>query len=361
MRRRLASATAALLGLALAAVPSAIAYADGTAQCTGFACIAIGTQGGGGSHGSGGAGGGSHGSGGSGGSHSSGGSGGSSSGSGGGGSHGSGGSSGSSSGGGNSQTAAFNALLAVQEHVNANRAKQLVTLRVAQAKYTSDMTAYSACSQAQVGTGGGNFGCKAPTMPTAPPLPALPKNATPAQKAAQRKAAAAVAAAVAVPVITPQQAAYIAVATKLKIPTVAPGFGPPPDINKWHMAAVGYPYWLWADGQTAAQSAAAVDGLQVTLKASVASMTYAMGDGQTLNCAGTGTPWTRAATPGAVSPTCGYRYATPSLPDGDYTVAATSHWDVAWTAGGQAGVIHLDRSSSIQVPVGELEAIITHG
>lgn len=164
-----------------------------------------------------------------------------------------------------------------------------------------------------------------------------------------------------VPTITPQQAAMVVISAKLKLPTVAPGFGPSPDINRWHMAAVGYPYWLWADGTQNAASTAAVGGLQVSLKASVTSMTYAMGDGQTVNCAGSGTVWTRSATAGAISPTCGYRYADPSLPGGDYTVTATSHWAVAWTAGGQVGVIHLDRSSSIQVPVGELEAIITHG
>lgn len=153
----------------------------------------------------------------------------------------------------------------------------------------------------------------------------------------------------------------LVVSTKLKLPSVAPGFGPSPDINRWHMAAVGYPYWLWADGHTTDATAAAVDGLKVSLKASVTSMSYSMGDGQTVNCETTGTPWTRSVAAGVISPTCGYRYADPSLPNGDYTVTATSHWAVAWAAGGQAGVIHLDRSSSVQVPVGELEAIITHG
>src|SRR5215218_9127672 len=48
-----------------------------------------------------------------------------------------------------------------------------------------------------------------------------------------------------VPAITPAQAGAIA-ATRLKLPTVAPGIGPSPDRNRWKMAAVGYPLWLWA-------------------------------------------------------------------------------------------------------------------
>jgi hypothetical protein len=51
------------------------------------------------------------------------------------------------------------------------------------------------------------------------------------------------------PPITAGQAAAIAVA-RLKLPTIAPGIGPSPELNPWNMAAVGYPLWLWADGPT---------------------------------------------------------------------------------------------------------------
>ena len=216
--------------------------------------------------------------------------------------------------------------------------------------YASAMQVYAGCSAGAAHAPQGEFNCTAPTRATVK----APKNATPAQKAAAAKAAA-------VPVISPQQAAYIAVSTSLKFPTVAPGFGPSPDINPWKMAAVGYPYWLWADGTTSAQSAKTVDGLSVSLKASVTSMSFDMGDGTTRNCNGTGTPWRRGMTAGATSPTCGYVYQQPSLPRGKYTVTAISHWTVNWTAGGEAGVIRVDRRSSIQVPVGELQAVITHG
>jgi hypothetical protein len=49
------------------------------------------------------------------------------------------------------------------------------------------------------------------------------------------------------PSITAGNAAAIAVA-RLQLPTIAPGIGPSPDLNPWNMAAVGYPWWLWADG-----------------------------------------------------------------------------------------------------------------
>lgn len=262
-----------------------------------------------------------------------------------------GGRGGPSSDGGRSSTArqasALASKLASEEASAAAQQQQLTLLR-------SQQQAYNTCAQASASTGT-PFNCGYEPPAPATIIDALPKNATPAQKAAAVKAVAAV------PAVTPQQAAWIAVAAHLKIPTIAPGFGPAPSINKWHIAVVGYPYWLWADGATQAQAAAAVQGLQVRLDASVASMTYNMGDGGTITCSNTGTPWRRGATPGAVSPTCGYRYAAPSLPKGDYTVTATAHWSVKWKAGGQAGVINLDRRSSMQVPVGELQAVVVSG
>ena len=49
------------------------------------------------------------------------------------------------------------------------------------------------------------------------------------------------------PQISPQQAAIIAVA-RLRLSPPKPVIGPSPEINEWDIAAVGYPYWLWAEG-----------------------------------------------------------------------------------------------------------------
>ena len=121
------------------------------------------------------------------------------------------------------------------------------------------------------------------------------------------------------PPITNAQAGAIA-AARLKIPTVAPGIGPSPELNRWKMAAVGYPLWLWADGPTHVGPVSdSVGGLSVSLEARVTKVTFRMGDGKTVNCAGHGQKWTRAVKPGAKSPSCGYSYTKPSLPEGSYT------------------------------------------
>lgn len=172
-------------------------------------------------------------------------------------------------------------------------------------------------------------------------------------------AQAAAPAAPAVPAISPQEAAYTAVA-RIRFPVVAPGVGPDPDKNRWKMAAVGYPLWLWADGPTTiAPVTDSVQGLSVSLQAEVVRTTFAMGDGETVRCAGGGRRYGAWIEPGQESPTCGYRYQQPSLPDGKYTVTATAYWDVAWTSGGQSGVITVPVDASAQLPVGELQAVIT--
>jgi hypothetical protein len=158
--------------------------------------------------------------------------------------------------------------------------------------------------------------------------------------------------------ITAGQAAAIAVA-RLQLPTIAPGIGPSPDLNPWSMAAVGYPLWLWADGPTHVGPVSdSVAGLSVSLEAEVSSLTFRMGDGHSVTCAGSGHPWTAAVEPGTKSPTCGYSYSQPSLPEGPYTVAAIANWAVTWTSNGQSGVINVPAVDSTELPVGELQVLV---
>lgn len=159
--------------------------------------------------------------------------------------------------------------------------------------------------------------------------------------------------------ITPAQAAAIAVA-RLRLPTVAPGIGPSPEVNRWKMAAVGYPLWLWADGPTHRGPVAdSAGGVNVSLDARVSSLTFRMGDGTKMDCPGHGTKWTPSVTPGTKSPTCGHIFTKPSTPAGPYRITAVANWTVAWTAGGQSGVIDVPATSTRQLPVGELQSIIT--
>jgi hypothetical protein len=160
------------------------------------------------------------------------------------------------------------------------------------------------------------------------------------------------------PPITAGQAAAVAVA-RLQLPTIAPGIGPSPKLNPWKIAAVGYPLWLWADGPTHIGPVSdSVAGLSVSLDAKVSSLTFRMGDGHSVMCPGSGHRWTTAVEPGTKSPSCGYTYAKPSLPDRNYTVAAIANWAVTWTSNGQSGVINVPAADTTELPVGELQVLV---
>ncbi|HSU36281.1 MAG TPA: hypothetical protein VLJ88_11545 [Propionibacteriaceae bacterium] len=101
-----------------------------------------------------------------------------------------------------------------------------------------------------------------------------------------------------------------------------------------------------------------VAGLSVSLEASLTEVTFRMGDGKTINCAGRGQKWTRSVKPGAKSPSCGYSYRKPSLPKGAYTVAAIANWAVTWTVNDESGVINVPAVDTAQLPVGELQVLV---
>lgn len=65
--------------------------------------------------------------------------------------------------------------------------------------------------------------------------------------------------------------------------------------------------------------------------------------------------------PGDESPNCGHVYEVPSLPDGDYTITATAHWNVEWSALGFSGTLTGQSVATRDVPVGELQAVLIAG
>lgn len=211
------------------------------------------------------------------------------------------------------------------------------------AAYRNDMLIYQRCLSAQQAF------AKAPNCNQ----PAQPTTTAPRLATGQQPAAAPP-----VPVITPEEAAYMALA-QLQLPTVAPGIGPDPDKNEWKMAAVGFPLWLWADGDAQAGPVTRnVAGLSVSLDARISKMVFQMGDGNKVTCAGAGKPYAYWVKPGTKSPSCGYTYERPSLPRGKYTVSAVAYWAVDWEVNGATGVITVPRPSSVQLPVGELQAVV---
>ena len=144
---------------------------------------------------------------------------------------------------------------------------------------------------------------------------------------------------------------------KLQLPDPTPRFGPDPSANEWKMAAVGYPLWLWTDGPSTVSSRVRAYGVTFTLRAARRSTTFDMGDGHRVTCATT-TVYPTTTEPGRKSPACGYTYLTASLPEDNYTVTATTNWQISWSALGQTGTVPGDHSGTWSLPVGELNALV---
>lgn len=160
------------------------------------------------------------------------------------------------------------------------------------------------------------------------------------------------------PDVTPHQAAQAAIA-KLQFTSAGPGAGPTRADNDLPFdAPVGYPVWLWADGGTTTDRSVSdsVGGMGVQIAVRFDQMEWNPGDGSgTITC-GTGTPWVKGASaPAAKSPTCGYVYQEM----GRYTLTASTHWTVTWTAGGQTGTVPVEMSQERAFDVGELQTVLT--
>lgn len=117
--------------------------------------------------------------------------------------------------------------------------------------------------------------------------------------------------------------------------------------------------WLWIRpgawrGLTASASAGAVTA---TATAAPAKAVWDMGDGQTVTCAGPGTPY-NPSDPNATTD-CSHTWSRP----GTYQVTATVYWSVSWTAVGAAGGGNLGLqagpSARVAVRVSESQAINT--
>jgi hypothetical protein len=144
---------------------------------------------------------------------------------------------------------------------------------------------------------------------------------------------------------------------RLQLPTPTPMVGPDPDDNEWHMAAVGYPLWLWTPDTETVTARSSGGGLTFDLTARYRSTTFTMGDGHTLTCTAT-TRYRDSVSPGTRSPTCGYRYSQPSPKSRPYTVTATTHWNVEWSVGGFSGTLPGTHTARRTLEVGELQAIV---
>jgi hypothetical protein len=136
------------------------------------------------------------------------------------------------------------------------------------------------------------------------------------------------------------------------------GIGIVPEAQAGRVGIVGLPTWMWVanPGQhtwgpiTRTASSA---GYSVTATGKVQRMVWAMGDGATVICTRSGTPYEDSFGKRA-SPDCGHTYTR----QGTYTVRATSYWLVTWAGIGQSGTIPLDFTRTAVITMGEAQVLI---
>ena len=130
-----------------------------------------------------------------------------------------------------------------------------------------------------------------------------------------------------------------------------------PEEGPDRVGILGMPQWMWVNqpgpktfGPITREASAG--GATVTATAKVDKVVWDMGDGTTVTCVGSGTPYEdRFDT--MESPDCGHRYTK----QGKYEVTATSYWTVQWEGIGQTGTIPLDFATTANIVMGEAQVI----
>lgn len=126
---------------------------------------------------------------------------------------------------------------------------------------------------------------------------------------------------------------------------------------------VQLPTWMWlAGGWRDVSATASVPGVSVTATARPQTITWSMGDGVTVSCAGPGTPYRSGVDPRSSSPDCGhtYRRSSAGAPGQEFAVSATVHWAVTWSGAGQSGTFpELTTTSTTRFRVVESQALNT--
>lgn len=128
---------------------------------------------------------------------------------------------------------------------------------------------------------------------------------------------------------------------------------------------VQVPTWLWLDStwwQTY-EATANTGRVWSTVRATPVATTWELGDGSSVSCRGPGTPWRRGLSEDASSCTHTYRSSSSSQPSGTFDLEATVTLEVSWTSNATGGgtLPAISRSSTLDVEVGEIQAIGTRG
>ena len=130
-----------------------------------------------------------------------------------------------------------------------------------------------------------------------------------------------------------------------------------PEPRAGSVGIIGMPTWMWAQNPSLntwgpVTKSASAGAFTVTATARVDRVVWAMGDGSTVACAGSGTAY-QDSFGKTSSPTCGYLYTR----QGTYTVRATSYWTVRWAGVGQSGTIPMDFTQTTNITMGEAQVL----
>ena len=155
------------------------------------------------------------------------------------------------------------------------------------------------------------------------------------------------------------QSLVIQATEKLQINPIRIGIVPNPIEKKPRaMGFVGYPVWMWADqpdvttwGPTSVTATAGE--ISITATAKVTKVVWDMADGTQVECRSPGHRWTTTTPEDKKSPSCGHVYQK----QGTYPITATAHWDINWHGHGEEGTLHLTRTTSATIVIGELQVV----
>ncbi len=147
----------------------------------------------------------------------------------------------------------------------------------------------------------------------------------------------------------------------LVVPLPTPKLAPPPDA----LHLVGIPEYLAVDPArfTTQTVTVSVPGTVLTLVAAPIETRWDLGNGDTVTCAGAGTPWSTHVNEKTAC-TYTYRYSSTSAdnPDGAYTVTAATVWQRSWTCAPSCGsgtLPLLARPNTFSMVVRQAQAQIT--
>ncbi|WP_253868890.1 hypothetical protein [Promicromonospora umidemergens] len=130
-----------------------------------------------------------------------------------------------------------------------------------------------------------------------------------------------------------------------------------PEDEPGSIGIVGMPQWMWVvdpgrHTMGPITETATAGNFSVTATARVDKIVWNMGDGTTVTCVGSGTPYEDKYDI-ADSPDCGHRYTR----QGEYKVTATSYWILQWQGIGDTGTIEFTLEDSTDIVMGEAQVI----